>query len=92
MRSRFDEQLSQLNREMIEMGALCEEVIALVSQALTEGDADLAKKVAPLDGEIDQKERNIEAMCLRLLLRPDAGDSALFHADFSVPELERFEF
>ena len=69
MRSRFDEQLSQLNREMIEMGALCEEVIALVSQALTEGNTDLAKKVAPLDGEIDQKERNIESMCLRLLLQ-----------------------
>ena len=32
------------------------------------------------------------SLCLRLLLRPDAGDSALFHADFSVPELERFEF
>ena len=69
MRSRFDEQLSQLNREMIEMGALCEEVIALASQALTEGNAALAKKVAPLDGEIDQKERDIEAMCLRLLLQ-----------------------
>ena len=69
MRSRFDEQLSQLNREMIEMGALCEEVIALASQALTEGNAALAKKVPPLDGEIDQKERDIEAMCLRLLLQ-----------------------
>lgn len=32
------------------------------------------------------------SLCLRLLLRPDAGDSALFHADLSVPELERFEF
>ena len=47
MRSRFDEQLSQLNREMIEMGALCEEVIALVSQALTEGDTDLASLRLP---------------------------------------------
>ena len=32
MRNRFDEQLAQLNSEMIEMGALCEEVIALASQ------------------------------------------------------------
>ena len=38
MRSRFDEQLAQLNREMIEMGAQCEEVIALASKALTEAD------------------------------------------------------
>ena len=57
MRNRFDEQLAQLNHEMIEMGALCEEVIALASKALTESDRTLAKKVAPVDSEIDRKER-----------------------------------
>ena len=46
MRSRFDEQLALLNRELIEMGSLCEEVIALASRALTEGDRELAAKVA----------------------------------------------
>ena len=46
MRSRFDEQLALLNRELIEMGALCEEVIALSAQALTEGNAELAARVA----------------------------------------------
>ena len=56
MRSRFDEQLAELNKELIEMGALCEEVIAMVSQALTAGDPEQARKVAPLDAEIDQKE------------------------------------
>ncbi len=92
MRSRFDEQLSQLNREMIEMGALCEEVIALASQALTEGDAALAKKVAPLDGEIDQKERDIEAMCLRLLLQqqPVARDLRQISAALKmITDMER---
>ena len=69
MRSRFDEQLALLNRELIEMGSLCEEVIALASRALTEGDRELAAKVAPLDEEIDQKERAIESLCLKLLLR-----------------------
>ena len=69
MRSRFDEQLALLNKEMIEMGALCEEVIALASKALTEADPELAKKVGPLDAEIDQKERNIESLCLKLLLQ-----------------------
>ena len=92
MRSRFDEQLSQLNREMIEMGALCEEVIALASQALTEGNAALAKKVAPLDGEIDQKERDIEAMCLRLLLQqqPVARDLRQISAALKmITDMER---
>ena len=69
MRSRFDEQLALLNRELIEMGALCEEVIALASKALTEQDTALARRVAPLDTEIDQKERTIESMCLKLLLQ-----------------------
>ena len=69
MRSRFDEQLALLNQQLIEMGALCEEGIEMASRALTEGDKELAKQVAPLDSEIDQKERNIESLCLRLLLQ-----------------------
>ena len=73
MRSRFDEQLALLNKEMIEMGALCEEVIALASKALTEADPELAQRVAPLDAEIDQKERNIESLCLKLLLQHTDG-------------------
>ena len=76
MRNRFDEQLDLLNQELIQMGALCEEVIDLVTKALVRGKSELAKKVAPLDGEIDQKERTIETMCLKLLLhqQPVARD------------------
>ena len=69
MRRQFDQQLALLNRELIEMGALCEEVIALASKALTEGNPALAARVAPLDTEIDQKERTIESLCLKLLLQ-----------------------
>ena len=63
MRSRFDEQLALLNKELISMGALCEEAIALASRALMEGNKQLAGRVAPLDAEIDLKERTIESMC-----------------------------
>ena len=69
MRSRFDEQLALLNKELIEMGAMCEESINMTTRALSECDKELAKKVAPLDIEIDQKEREIESMCLKLLLQ-----------------------
>ena len=55
MRNRFDEQLNVLNSEMIRMGALCEEVIALAAKALDEGDRALAKKVAPLDTQDIEK-------------------------------------
>ena len=50
MRSRFDEQLDQLNRELIEMGALCEEVIAAGRQGPDRrGIRTLAEQVPPLD-------------------------------------------
>ena len=92
MRSRFDEQLALLNKEMIEMGALCEEVIALASKALTEADPELAKKVAPLDAENDQKERNIESLCLKLLLQqqPVARDLRTISAALKmITDMER---
>ena len=92
MRSKFDEQLALLNRELIEMGALCEEVIALSSKALTELDKTLAAKVAPLDTEIDQKERTIESMCLKLLLQqqPVARDLRVISAALKmITDMER---
>ena len=92
MRSRFDEQLALLNRELIEMGALCEEVIALAAKALTDGDKALAAKVAPLDTEIDQKERTIESLCLKLLLQqqPVASDLRQISAALKmITDMER---
>ncbi len=76
MRARFDEKLRLLNRELIQMGALCEEAISLAAKALTEGDRALAEKVSPLEVEIDQMERDIESLCYKLLLhqQPVARD------------------
>ena len=92
MRSHFDEQLAQLNRESTEMGALCEEVIALAAKALLEGDNKLAAMVAPLDSEIDQKERDIESLCLKLLLQqqPVARDLRQISAALKmITDMER---
>lgn len=92
MRSQFDKQLAKLHRELIEMGALCEQVIALSSQALTNRDTALAEKVAPLDHEIDRKERDIENLCLRLLLQqqPVAGDLRQISAALKmITDMER---
>mgnify|MGYP000109763507 CR=1 FL=1 len=92
MRNKFDQQLAQLNHEMIEMGALCEEVIALSSRALTEGNVALAAKVGPLDSEIDHKEREIENLCLKLLLQqqPVARDLRQISAALKmITDLER---
>ena len=92
MRSRFDEQLVLLNREMIEMGSLCEEAIALAAKALLEGSLELAEKVAPLSSAIDQKERDIESRCLKLLLQqqPVARDLRQISAALKmITDMER---
>ena len=69
MRTKFDGQLSQLNVELIRMGALCEEAISDACKALLEGNVQLANNAKELEREIDQKERNIESLCMRLLLQ-----------------------
>jgi len=76
MRSHFDEQLALLNKELISMGVLCENAIAMAAKALIEGDMEIAKNVDSFDREIEQKEREIEALCLKLLLlqQPVARD------------------
>ena len=92
MRSRFDEQLALLSRELTQMGALCEEVIALAGKAITTGDLSMAEKVAPLDGEIDRMEHSIEALCLKLLLQqqPVARDLRQISAALKmITDMER---
>lgn len=92
MRSRFDEQLSSLNSALIEMGALCEEVIDIVTKSLADGNRHLVKKVAPLDCEIDRMERSIESMCLKLLLhqQPVARDLRMISSALKmITDMER---
>ena len=78
MRSRFDDQLELLNRELTHMGALCENAIASAAKALFESKDGqvLATKAIETDSRIDQKEREIESLCLKLLLhqQPVAKD------------------
>ena len=69
MRSNFDEQLATLNEELTQMGCLCEQAIALASKALLDKDDKLAREVIAADREVDQKERDVESLCLKLLLR-----------------------
>ncbi len=76
MRLHFDAQLARLNDEMIHMGSLMEVAIERATSGLLEQNQEKAKSVAGLEQEIDEKERDIEALCLRLLLQqqPKARD------------------
>ena len=92
MRSKFDEQLSTLNRELITMGALCENAIAKSAKALAERDLALARSVPDLSVQIDEKERQIEGLCLKLLLQqqPVATDLRVISAALKmVTDMER---
>jgi len=69
MRNKFDMQLEALNNSLISMGAMCETAIASAVKALLENDLILAKKVMESVRDINQTEKDIEAMCLKLILQ-----------------------
>lgn len=69
MRNKFDEQLEKLHVEMIQMGALCEDAISAAAEALLKGDEALAAAAEEAERETDQKEREVENLCLKLLLQ-----------------------
>ena len=92
MRNKFDSQLEKLNLELITMGALCEDAISASVKAMTYGDEALCDKVFATDAEIDQKERDIEAVCMKLLLQqqPVARDLRVISSALKmISDMER---
>ena len=92
MRNLFDSQLNTLHRKLIEMGSACETAIDLAVKALLEGNADIAHEAASHDREIDQMERDIEAICLKMLLQqqPVARDLRQISAAIKIiTDMER---
>ena len=69
MRSRLDEQLSMLDAELLEMGALIEHAITNACGSLEGADVGAANKAIDIDMKVDQKEREVESLCLKMLLR-----------------------
>lgn len=92
MRSKFDEQLTVLNKKMIEMGAACENIIAISAKSLIDGDIKMAKTAKEQGHIIDQMEREIENICLKLLLQqqPVAKDLRTVSATLKmITDMER---
>lgn len=69
MRNQFDRQLETLHLELIKMGALCEEAISAGVKALLENDRSMAQRATDREQEIDRSERDIESLCMKLLLQ-----------------------
>lgn len=79
MRNFFDKQLDELNRKLIVMGEKCELAIKLAIDAIFDETSDLNSsviQVSDIEKEINDFEREIESMCMNLLLKqqPVAGD------------------
>lgn len=92
MRNRFEEELAALNDELEKMGGLCEDAIAAAVSALILRDRTFAEKAEEIDGEIDRKEREIENLCMKLLLRqqPVARDLRIISAALKmISDMER---
>lgn len=92
MRNRFDRQLLALNNELIQMGSLIEQAIETGISALVNQDVEKAESAIKFDTEIDQQERNVEALCMKLLLQqqPVAKDLRLISAALKmITDMER---
>ena len=92
MRDFFQEQLKELNRELVKMGADCEEIIALASDSLTGWNEKLAKNVSTIGARIDEGYHTVENICLKLLLRqqPVAKDLRVISAALKmITDMER---
>ena len=92
MRNRFDRQLQVLNDELIEMGSLIEQAIEMACSALVRQDVEKAQKAISFDEEIDHQERDIESLCMKLLLQqqPVARDLRQISAALKmITDLER---
>ena len=92
MRNKFDMQLDSLKEQLTTMGELCEVAITKATEAILEGKEEQAREVIQADEEIDQAEKDIERLCLRLLLQqqPVAKDLRQISAALKmITDMER---
>ncbi|MHC1786114.1 MAG: phosphate signaling complex protein PhoU [Christensenellales bacterium] len=92
MRSHFDEQLHLLNEEMIRMGSLIEQMIEQACAVMLTRDQEAARAIMQSDNLVDRKEREIETLCLRLILmqQPVARDLRLVSSALKmITDMER---
>ena len=92
MRNRFERQLLELNNELIQMGSMIERAIEMGISALVRQNVEKAKKAIAYDEEIDEQEKTVESLCMKLLLQqqPVAKDLRLISAALKmITDMER---
>ena len=89
---RYDEELRRLNNTITEMGGLAESQLAGAIEAVVKRDSDLAATIIAGDARVDQLERDLNNLVLRLLAlrQPMARDlREIFAALKIASDLER---
>ena len=92
MREKYEIQLAQLNSSVLSMGKMIEVAIESTILALMGRDIEAAKTVHANDENIDNMEREIESLCMRLLLQqqPMATDLRFITAALKmITDMER---
>lgn len=92
MREKYEEELRKLNTEIITMGKMIEVAIESSILALMAHDAQAADSIIKSDDAVDEKEKEIEQLCIKLLLQqqPMATDLRLVTAALKmVTDMER---
>lgn len=92
MRVQFNAQMETLNNELIKMGELIEKAIEMAVTALIKQDTELAQQAIDFDEVIDNQEKEIESLCMKLLLRqqPVAKDLRLISSALKmITDMER---
>lgn len=92
MREYYDAQLKDLNNQIIKMGSLVEKSVAYSAKSLVEADIEKINKVANYESAINRKEKEIESLCVNLIMhnQPVAKDLRFISAVLKmVTDLER---
>ena len=92
MRERYEEELKKLNASIISMGKMIEIAIEGSVLALMEWDLASCDEIIKNDDAIDEMEKEIEQLCVRLLLQqqPMASDLRMVAAALKmVTDMER---
>lgn len=91
-RSKFDKDLSNLNKEILEMGSVIEQQIHDATESLINQDQNLAEKVIKRDDNVDNLQCLIEDHCIKLIMhqQPLAKDLRIIFTGIKIAtDLER---
>ncbi len=92
MRTRFENQLKELNDALVFLGAECEDCLTYAVQALVTGQKEMIERAVECEKNTDVKKREIQALCMKILQQqqPVAGDLRVISAALRmIVDMER---